>query len=374
MIELVFWVSVLLILYPHLIYPGVLYLLRPRELKERRPGTRGPVAVVCSVYNEEKVIARKIENFYLLDYPEVELYLGLDGCSDNTMGEIRRAMCDNRVKVFDFPRGGKVRVINALLEQVWQPYVVMTDANSMFRPDAVSNLLAHLGEGVGVVCGRLVLLDGDGGSGEGIYWRLETFIKKRESLFDSVIGANGAIYLFRREMFEPLPPTTINDDFSISMRIFEQGHAVVYAEDAVAEELQITSDSEEFRRHVRDAAGHFRALVYLRGLLNPLHGQRFFFYLGHRVFRWLGPFFLVLAFLSNAMLLTHPWYHALFVTQCIGYGIVAVVCCFRIRWKPLYIFYYFILLNLAIMFGFFKNLLGLQQTTWDSTRRYPPPT
>jgi len=369
MMELVFWVSVLLILYPHLIYPGVLYLLRPREPKERNPRLMEPVAVVCSVYNEEKVIARKIENFYLLDYPEVELYLGLDGCSDNTMAEIHRTIRDNRVKVFDFPRGGKVRVINALLERVWQPYVVMTDANSMFRPDAVSNLLAHLGEGVGVVCGRLVLLDGDGGSGEGIYWRLETFIKKRESLFGSVIGANGAIYLFRRELFEPLPPTTINDDFSISMRIFEQGHAVVYAEDAVAEELQITSDSEEFRRHVRDAAGHFRALVYLRGLLNPLHGKRFFFYLSHRVLRWLGPLFLVAAFLSNAMLLTHSRYHALFATQCLWYGIVAVVCCFRIRWKPLYIFYYFILLNLAIMFGFFKNLLGLQQTTWDSTRR-----
>ena len=359
--ELIFWVSIFLLVYPHVIYPGVLYLLRPlaSNNKNRGSGAAGPVAVVCSVYNEEKVISRKIENFYRLGYADAELYLGLDGCSDNTMAEIQKARRDNRVKVFEFPRGGKVRVINALLERVWQPYVVMTDANSMFHPDAVSNLLAHLGEEVGVVCGRLVLMDEDGGSGEGIYWRLETFIKKRESLFGSVIGANGAIYLFRRELFEPLPPTTINDDFSISMRILEKGHRVVYAEDAVAEELQITSDSEEFRRHVRDAAGHFRALVYLRGLLNPLLGKRFFFYLSHRVLRWLGPFFLVAAFWSNAMLLNNQPYQALFVAQCLGYWLVVAVYYFRIRWKPLYILYYFILLNMAIIFGFFKNLLGL---------------
>jgi cellulose synthase/poly-beta-1,6-N-acetylglucosamine synthase-like glycosyltransferase len=229
--------------------------------------------------------------------------------------------------------------------------------------------MTHMRQEVGVVCGRLVLLDEEGGSGEGIYWRLETIIKKRESLFGSVIGANGAIYLFRRELFEPLPANTINDDFSISMRIFEKGYSVVYGDDAVAEEQQITSDAEEFRRHVRDAAGHFRALVYLRGLLNPFHGKRFFFYMSHRVLRWLGPFFLLTAFWSNAMLLNQPCYQALFAAQCLGYGVVATIFYSRIRWKPLYIFYYFILLNLAIMVGFAKNLLGLQQTAWDSTRR-----
>jgi poly-beta-1,6-N-acetyl-D-glucosamine synthase len=367
--EVIFWASAFLILYSHILYPGVLYLLRPRGTPERNPDPLGPVAVVCSVFNEAKVIARKIENFYRLSHPEVELYLGLDGCSDDTLAEIHRVRRDHRVKVFEFPRSGKARVINALLERVWQPYVVMTDANSMFRPDAVSKLLAHLKQGVGVVCGRLVLLDGNGASGEGLYWRLETLIKKRESLFGSVIGANGAIYLFRRELFEPLPPGTINDDFSISMRIFEQGYDVVYAEAAVAEELQITSDYEEFRRHVRDGAGHYRALVYLRGLLNPLQGKRFFFYLSHRVLRWLGPFFLVLAFLSNALLLNQTFYQALFAVQFLGYGTAALVGLLRIRWKPLYILYYFILLNAALMCGFFKNLLGLQRIIWDSTRR-----
>ena len=369
MMELIFWVSILLIIYPHIIYPALLYGLPRRREEQQDGGAAGAVAIVCAVYNEEKVIAQKIENFYALDYPNVELYLGLDGCSDNTIGEIRRAVRDGRVKVFSFPRGGKVSVLNALLRGVSQPFVVMTDANSMFHPDAVSRLMARLHEGVGVVCGRLKLTSAEGKSGEGIYWRIETLVKKAESDWGSVIGANGAIYLFRRELFEPLPAHTINDDFSISMHIYEKGYAVIYAEDAVAEEDLVTSDADEFKRHVRDAAGHFRALAYLSGMLNPLQGKRFFFYMSHRVLRWLVPFFVVAAFGTNAMLLDQPVYRALLIVQCLGYGIVAAVNVLRIRWKPLYVPYYFMLVNAAIFLGFFKNLLGMQKAAWESTRR-----
>jgi cellulose synthase/poly-beta-1,6-N-acetylglucosamine synthase-like glycosyltransferase len=329
----------------------------------------GPVAVVCSLYNEEKIIAGKIENFYGLDYLGAMLYLGLDGCTDNTMTEIHRVVGDDRVKVLAFPRGGKVSVVNALMREVTQPYVVMTDANSMFRPDAVTRLMEHLSDNVGVVCGRLVLVDKLRRSGEGIYWRIETFLKKAESVFGAVMGANGSIYLFRRELFESLPPNTINDDFSISMRIYERGHAVVYAEDAVAEEDLVTSDEDEFRRHVRDAAGHFRAMVYLKRLLNPLRPGRFFFYVSHRVMRWMVPFLLISAFIFNVLLATHPLYRVLLAMQCACYALMLMVHLKGIRWKPVYVPYYFTLLNIAILVGFIKNILGLQKTSWESTKR-----
>ena len=370
MTESAFWISVLLVFYPHFIYPALLSVFPRKKTGKPGKGAVGPVAVVCSVYNEEKVIAGKIENFYGIDYPELELYLGLDGCTDNTMAEIRRVVRNDRVKVFAFPRGGKVSVINALLRKVHHPYVVMTDANSMFQPDAVTRLMERMGDGVGVVCGRLELVDQDGHSGEGIYWRIETFMKMAESDFGSVIGANGAIYLFRRELYEPLPPDTINDDFSISMRIYERGHAVVYAADAVAEEMLVTTDMEEFRRHVRDGAGHFRAMRYLWRLLNPLKGKRFFFYFSHRVLRWMVPFFLLSAFICNALLaVLHPVYQALLVVQCAGYALMAVVRFRGVRWKPIYAPYYFLLLNAAILVGCIKNLLGLQKTAWESTKR-----
>jgi cellulose synthase/poly-beta-1,6-N-acetylglucosamine synthase-like glycosyltransferase len=371
--EIVFWLSVFLVIYPHFIYPALIRLLARGSRTGKKMigyGAQGPVALICSVYNEEKVIAGKIDNFYCLDHPNLEMYLGLDGCSDNTLSEIRLAAQDSRVKVFEFPRGGKVNVINSIMSEVWQPYVVMTDANSMFEPDAVTKLMACMNDDVGVVCGRLVLADEQGNSGEGIYWHLETLIKRAESYFDSVIGANGAIYLFKRNLYEPLPPNTINDDFSISMRIFERNYSVVYAEDAVAEERLVTTNSEEFRRHVRDSAGHFRALIYHRRLLNPFRGKRFFFYVSHRVLRWMGPFFLIIALVFNILLALHnPMYRTLLAIHCAGYGLILGTHFMRVRWKPLYIPYYFMLVNSAILMGFIKNMFGLQKTSWESTRR-----
>ncbi len=370
MTESLFWISVLLIVYPLLIFPALLFVIPRKAKRILGCGSTGPVAVVCSVFNEEKVIARKIDNFYGIDYPDIELYLGLDGCTDNTLAEILRAARDDRVKVFTFPRGGKVSVLNALLRKVRQPYVVMTDANSMFRADAVMRLMEHMRNGIGVVCGRLVLVDNEGHSGEGIYWRMETLVKMAESDFGSVIGANGAIYLFRREFYEPLPPDTINDDFSISMRIYERGHSVVYAVDAVAEEELVTTDREEFRRHVRDGAGHLRAMRYLWRLLNPFKGKRFFFYFSHRVLRWMTPFFLILALVLNALLAARQTiYQVLLMAQCVAYALMVVVHLRGVRWKPIYAPYYFLFLNVAILVGFIKNTLGMQKAVWESTKR-----
>lgn len=368
--ELIFWFSLIMVVYPHLIYPTLLFLFPRKKETPVSTNVSGPIAIVCSIYNEEKIITQKIENFYCLQNKKAELYLGLDGCTDNTMAEIQQSVRDNRVKVFSYPRGGKVSVINALMNEVHQLFVVMTDANSMFKKNAIEKLIEKLQKGVGVVCGRLILVDEAGHSGEGIYWRIETFIKKIETGFGSVIGANGAIYLFRRELFEPLPPNTINDDFCISMNIYERGYAVVYAEDAIAEEPLVTSDAEEFQRHVRDAAGHFRAIVYLWPLLNPLMGKRFFFYFSHRVLRWIVPFFLIIAILSNTLLaIGHPFYRVILAIHFSGYILLGLIHLSGTRRKPLYVPFYFMLVNAAILIGFIKNMCGLQRTTWKSTRR-----
>jgi len=331
-------------------------------------GPRGSVAIVCSLYNEESVVAGKIRNFYEIDYPDLELYLGLDGCSDNTMAVAKNAAKDERVKIVPFPRIGKVGVLNRLLSTVTQPYVVMTDANSLFSKDAVQQLMRCLEKNVGVVCGRLMLCDAAGKSGEGFYWNLETRLKQAESRFGYVMGANGGIYLIRKELCDSLPLDTINDDFSLSMRALESGYKVVYAEDAAAEEDVAASDRTEFFRHVRDSAGHYRALRQHWRMLNPFHGLRFFFYTGHRALRWMSPFF-ILAALIACLVLAQRGYTNLLVVFGVGVAVMAAVHFSGIRWKPLYIPYYFCLINVAMAVGFTKNLLGLQRTSWESTPR-----
>ena len=81
------------------------------------------------------------------------------------------------------------------------------------------------------------------------------------------------------------------------------------------------------------------------------------------------PFLFFTAMVSNAMLQDQPFYRTLMLLQCFGYGLLAVVHFGKIRRKPLYVPYYFMLVNTAILLGFFKNMLGLQKTSWVSTKR-----
>lgn len=372
MIEILFYLAIFLIVYTYAIYPFLLYFMS-RNIKENRgEGAKNPVAIICALHNEKKIIAQKIENFYELEYDDIQLFLGLDGCTDNTKDEILKNKRDNRIRLFTYNRMGKANVINNILKEVRQPFVVMTDANSMFKKDAVQKLLAEMNKKVGVVCGRLILKNEEEtkNTGESIYWQLETFIKNAESKFGSVIGANGAIYLFRRELFQPLPPYTINDDFLISMRIYDLGYKIVYAPNAIAEEKNVTSEIDEFRRHIRDGAGHFRAIWHLKSLLNPIRMKQFFFFTSHRVIRWSVPFLLLIVFILNVLLsLDYRVYKIILALHLIFYSLIISVHFARIRWKPLYIAYYFMLVNLAILIGFLKNIFGLQKTIWNPTRR-----
>lgn len=361
-------VSIFFVLYPYLIYPGLIIAISRFKKRVLPKGTRGRVAIVCSLHNEESVVAEKIRNFYEIDYPDMELYLGLDGCSDNTKTIAENAAKDDRVTIVPLSRMGKVGVLNHLLALVKQPYVVMTDANTIFNRDAVRLLMRCMAEGVGVVCGRLVLRDAGGTSGEGFYWKLETRLKQAESGFGCVMGANGGIYLIRKKLCDPLPPDTINDDFSLSMRALERGLKVVYAEEAVAVEDVASSDRVEFFRHVRDSAGHYRALRHHWRMLNPFHGLRFFCYTGHRAIRWMSPFMILVALIASGILAYRGHPSLLYLLGTCA-ALMVPVHFFGVRWKLVYIPYYFCLLNVAMAAGFSKNLLGLQGTTWQSTQR-----
>jgi biofilm PGA synthesis N-glycosyltransferase PgaC len=375
LLDLTLLVCVFLVVYTYLMFPLCIRILsmlyRPKHCSVPVTGSYQPsVAIICAMYNEEDVVEDKIANFKELTYPDHRMYIGSDGSSDRTNEILAKYTDDKALSIVTFPRRGKVHVINDLIASATEDILVFTDANSMFSPDAIEKLVLHLNDPqVGAVCGRLKLIDSSGSSGEGYYWRYETMLKKAEGVFRCVIGGNGAIYAVRRDLVHQLPVDTINDDFTISLQVIAQGYGMTYAEGAIATEEVGKDDAVEFKRHIRDAAGHYRAMLHLTPLLNPFYPKRFFFYVSHRMIRWFVPQLMVLLLLLPWFRITDPVAMLVLLGQTLFYGLAAVGWLSNSKNKLFYIPFYFTYMNVALLVGFMKNILGMQKVAWDRTER-----
>lgn len=379
-----FWFSWCAIAYTYIIFPLLLALIA-RIARGRRdaaverhlpdPPDLPRVAMVVAAYNEEGVIATKLENTWGLDYPadRFELLVGSDGSSDATAALLAHCK-DPRLKAFAFSeRRGKISVLNDLLQQVDADIVVMSDANTIFAPDAVKLLVQHFADPtVGCVSGELGLDNGGGVSGEGLYWRYEGWIKRNESRLGFLIGSNGGIFAIRRELYRPLPASTVVEDFVITMQVLEQGYNVRFEPAARAMEPACPSARAEMIRKIRIGAGGFQALGLTGQLLHPRYGLRAFAFWGHKVLRWLVPLFCVVALGANVGLLGVDLYRVLFLGQLAGAALAgwayhATPAAAPPRWsRPVTYFY---LMNYALLCGFLRFLLRTQRVTWDRATR-----
>lgn len=383
-IEIIFWAGFAVLAYSYLGYPLLLLALNrflpsseaAPEVEEREPKR---VSMLVAAYNEEAVIAGKIANALSLDYTSgsLDVWIASDGSTDRTNAIVRAfAEKDERVHLLEFPRTGKSGVLNMAIEKIDGDIIVFSDANTEFTTGALRKLAARFADpGVGCACGRLVYRnpgEAMSGKGESFYWRYETALKKMENRLGYVAGANGAIYAIRRGLFEPLRKGTINDDFVISMRIVEKGFKSVYEEGAVAYEDVAPDAGSEFRRHIRDGAGHYIAVCHLWRLLNPLLGKRSFIYWSHRVLRWAAPFIMIALFALNIALRKEPFYASLLIVHSAFYvAAFAGLLIAGARSMPFFIYvpFYFCNLNLALLFGFVKAMTGTQKPAWERTER-----
>jgi cellulose synthase/poly-beta-1,6-N-acetylglucosamine synthase-like glycosyltransferase len=378
-----FWVCVGLIMYTYFAYPLFLYILSKISRKEDSSNYVintyknyiPTVSMVIAAYNEEKVIRDKMENCMAIDYPKgkFEIIVGSDGSSDRT-NEIVKSYEISGVKLINYTdRRGKISVLNRTVPQASGEIVVLSDANTIYEPDAVRKLIRHFNDKrIGVVCGKLILLTKDKKQAEeGYYWKYECMLKAMESKLGALLGANGGIYALRKELFEPIPDNTIVDDFVIAMKVKEKGFDIIFEQEAIAYEDAAQSIKAEFGRRVRIGAGCFQAIPMTKRLLNPMRGSIAFAYWSHKIIRWIVPFLLAIAFVSNIILLNNLFYLILFVIQLLFYSaaLIGHVLGNRKSSRLFSIPYYLGSMNLALLFGFFRFVTKTQKVTWKRTER-----
>lgn len=386
-IEVLWWLCLLLVVYTYVGYGGLLRLLvgLKRLAGKENSHTGNPdfapaVTIVIAAYNEEDFIEEKIRNTLQLDYSpnKREVIIVTDGSTDTTPDIVRRY---SEVKLLHQPeRQGKITAVHRTMQQVNTPIVIFTDANTYLNPEAVQNIISHYkNPQIGGVAGEkrvhMAEKDSASGSGEGFYWKYESALKTWDAELYSVVGAAGELFSVRTELYENIPKDTIIEDFYLTLRIAQKGYRIAYEPNAFALEGPSASVKEELKRKVRIAAGGIQAIVRLKSLLNVFrYGILSFQYISHRVLRWtITPLALLLVFVLNIFLLNQGIIYQLAFCGQVFFYLAAGVGYFlanrSIKIKAFFIPYYFFVMNYAVFRGIFRYLRGSQSVTWERAQR-----
>src|SRR5947207_6242398 len=155
----IFWAAMALVVYVYAGYPCLIFLLarlRPRPV--RKAPVLPTVSFIIAAYNEERVIAAKLENTFALDYPaeRLEVMAVSDGSTDATE-EIVRTRFAGRVKLLALPRQGKTLAQNQAVAVATGEIVVFSDATTVYQPESLRALVANLSDtNVGCVTGTTI--------------------------------------------------------------------------------------------------------------------------------------------------------------------------------------------------------------------------
>lgn len=376
-----FFVLSALIFYVYFGYPILLFMLtRTRKSSASPPSQASPnVSVLISAYNEKSVISEKLQNALTLDYPRglLEIIVVSD-CSDDGTDDVVRGFADRGVKLLrQSERLGKSAGLNLGVSQANGQILVFSDANAIYQPDAIRQLVQHFKDSrVGYVVGNARYVEQStqepSAKSEGLYWRLETWIKKKESDFGSVVGGDGAIYAIRREFFTPLLPTDIND-FLNPLQIIIHGYRGVYEPRAVCYEEAGDSFEKEFGRKVRIISRALNAIRRAPAVLLPWTQPRHWLALiSHKLLRWFAPVFLILLLLVSILLWQSSFYRIALLLQLTFYVLAAIGWALGKRdtaSKIFYLPYYFCVVNLASLYGVMKFFSGSLSPTWQTVRQ-----
>lgn len=390
-LQLIYWGCILLLLHSYVLYPLVVRAFaagkKENDTVYGRDEELPRVFILMSAYNEQKVIREKLDSVLGTSYPldKLAFCIGSDNSSDETneiIGSYTARYPQIRFTPY-YERNGKSGVLNKLYTQLKaqglleSDVFILTDANVFFTRDCIYEMVKHFkNPAIGQVAGN-VLNNGQRKDGisvqEATYIQRENMIKYREGLaWGAMMGAFGACYAMRADCFSPIPANFLMEDFYISMSILERGGKAISEFKAICYEDVSNEVTEEFKRKTRISTGNWQNLgVYWRMLFR--FDAVAFALLSHKVLRWIGPFIILLMLVTSGVLMLYiSFYGMLFaglVLFCLSPIAETLLKKIGIHLPLLRFVAYFNLMNVALLYGWYKYLTGVQTSAWSPTKR-----
>lgn len=384
-LTIIFWICAFVVFYTFFGYGIIIWIavkikerfsrLETFPMKEEFPD----VTLLIAAYNEEDIIAQKMENCRALKYPQDKFHLVwvTDGSTDSTP-KLLSGYPENTV-LHQPGRSGKTEALNRAMKYVSTPYVIMTDANTALNEDAIYLIIRKFDNPhVGCVAGeKKVISSGENAAAtEGLYWKYESFLKDLDDRLNSAMGAAGELIAIRRELWTDIPKGTLGDDMFVSMGVIRKGYKIAYCKQAYAAEKPSADIREEKKRKVRLAGCAMQNVVTLKDLMNPFkYGLTAFQFVSHRVLRWvLTPSCLILLLLSNLamVLMGAPLFYQIVLGLQVLFYLAALAGMILDRKEKagiLRVPYYFLFTNFTTFAGVGYLLRNKGNAAWEKARR-----
>ncbi len=334
-----------------------------------------PVSFIITAYNEEKRIKDKIENTLKQDYPKdkLEIIVASD-CSTDKTDEIVKSYQSQGVKLIRVAeRKGKENAQKHAVKAASGDILIFSDVATILQPDGISNILKNFNDPtVGCVSSEDKFIDPDGKiSGEGAYVRYEMFLRNLESKVNTLVGLSGSFFAARKEVCRNWA-IDLQSDFNTLLNSVKMGLRGVSDSESIGYYKNIADEKKEFDRKVRTVLRGISVFMKRLPLLNPFKYGLFSWQLfSHKLCRWLVPFAMIIAFLSNAIFAGDSGFYQITLTlQVIFYlmallGITTNLFSKNILKLPSFL----VVVNLSILNAWFLYIRGRRMVSWNPSKR-----
>lgn len=385
-LEIIFWINIFIIVWAMIGYPVFLKIL---DIVFKIPDNpvdnklEPTVTVMIVAHNEEKVITEKLNNFLQLDYPKEKLscIIASDFCTDSTnmiVEEFIKQHKDRDIRIHKSEKHlGKTNAQNETQKYITSDIIVMTDANSMFKPDAIRKLVSSFTDSsIAYVAGQLKYRNVNNGttsSNEGFYWKLDLKCRNIESKIQTITAGNGSIYAVRNKDYVDVTPIESHDT-AFPFIYGLAGKRAIYNSAAIAYEKAGEVIEDEFKRKVRMN----RKILHL--MLPDIRVLNIFkyhwlsvFYFGHRTCRYLLWFAHTMVLLTNVLLafMNGGFWNIVLILQ-LGFYLLALIgLSSSINNRLVKIINYYVMTIIAQWKGVINEMTGKSKPTWnkaESTR------
>lgn len=374
----IFWISILLVFLTYFGYPillGFYSLFNTYEVKRNIILPR--VTIIIPFYNAEGQLSKKFDNTLQLNYPKELLdIIAVSDCSQDSSDEIAKSYSNRGVRNFRLEkRSGKHYAQERALKYATGEIIIFTDVGILLSPDTVELLVRNFADPlVGCVSSTDMIIEQDGRAvnSEGAYIRYDMWLRKMESKVCSSTGMSGSLYAARKELCDNWIPY-LSNDYYIALRSVMRGFKSILDDEVIGYYQLVSSHQQEFIRKVRTIIHGIEVLFEFKGILNPFrYGFYSFEVIGHKLMRWLVPFFLILILVSNIFLVTHGvFYQSVMVLQLLFYLIALLSHRFeKIQaFAPFRVICFFSIANLSILVAWYNFVLGKKFIIWEPSKR-----